>query len=464
MVIDSLIDKFRANLDKYKKMGLNPLSLATGCAVKVDLIDTVYPAIQKIRGELIRRNIEILPREDADIFITREKMEMKRIINSGEFDADRAVSLIQVNQETAGDPNKFAEFLLKTYTSIKTSRKLTIGKGHSIVTTNPKGEVAVLDLFRLEGGKENSYTVANNDTIQIVDPLDDPGSQMQVDVAISNSLNDLFTKGVFQDLKMIPVADAPVDELKQQLLRNFENYSRTYSIELLNDVQPNSKTLMIGATVIGKSDHELPTFYNKVNENMEILVTRPVGELTPINVYMWMLTVPELIEDMEVRGITIQRVEEAKKRALTYMRSPNIEVAKIIYEYLPPFGGAFNEESHIAMTTDVTGPGIFVIKEFAEKAQVDVELFEIPVIDKEIHEFATENFIIPNSTAGTNGAIVIFAHKKVINEIYDELKKKGQEPYIIGKVIGKGNGTVIAPPTITKYIHRNNVLRQFKIK
>ncbi|MEM3204606.1 MAG: SelD-related putative sulfur metabolism protein [Saccharolobus sp.] len=464
MAIDKLIDKFRANLDKYKKMGINPLSLATGCAVKVDLIDTVYPAIQKIRDELVKRNIEILPREDADIFVTREKISVKRIIGGGIFDADRAVSLIQVNQETAGNPDKFAEFLLRTYTSIKTSKRLTIGKGHSIVTTNPKGEVAVLDLFSLEGGKENSYTVTNNDTIQIVDPLDDPGSQMQVDVAISNSLNDLFTKGVFQDLKLIPVADAPVDELKQQLLKNFENYARTYSIELLDDIQPSSKTLMIGATVIGKSDHELPTFYNKVNENMEILVSRPVGELTPINVYMWMLTVPELVEDMESRGITISRVEEAKKRALNYMRTPNTEVAKIIYEYLPKFGHEFNQESHISMTTDVTGPGIFVIKEFAEKAQVDVELFDIPVIDPEIHEFATENFIIPNSTAGTNGAIVIFAHKKVCEELYDELKKKGQEPQVIGRVIGKGNGTVIVPPSITKYIHRNNVLKQFKIR
>ncbi|MEM0305268.1 MAG: selenide, water dikinase, partial [Saccharolobus sp.] len=77
---------------------------------------------------------------------------------------------------------------------------------------------------------------------------------------------------------------------------------------------------------------------------------------------------------------------------------------------------------------------------------------------------ATENFIIPNSTAGTNGAIVIFAHKKVCEELYDELKKKGQEPQVIGRVIGKGNGTVIVPPSITKYIHRNNVLKQFKIR
>jgi selenophosphate synthase len=112
--------------------------------------------------------------------------------------------------------------------------------------------VVVLDLFRLEGKLEKSYTVANNDTIQIADPSDNLGSQTQVDVAISNSLNDLFTKGVFQDLTVIPVVDAPNEEFKDKLLRNYENFTRKYNMELKNDVQPSTKTLMMGATVIGK--------------------------------------------------------------------------------------------------------------------------------------------------------------------------------------------------------------------
>ncbi|AAY81554.1 SelD-related putative sulfur metabolism protein [Sulfolobus acidocaldarius] len=464
MSIDKMVDRFRENLEKYKRMGLNPLSLATGCAVKVDLIDTVYPAISKIRPALEKLNIEITPREDADIFISRKLTTRKRIINSGEFDADRAVALIQVNQNTASSPEKFGEFLLRVYTSIKTNRKLTIGKGHSIVTTNPKGEVAVLDLFKLDGDKENSYTVTNNDTIQIVDPLDDPGSQVQVDVAISNSLNDLFTKGVFQDIKIVPVVDAPLEELRTKLLENYKVFSEKYSFEMENDIQPKVGTLMIGATVIGKSDHELPTFYNNVNEKMEILVTRPVGELTPINLSMWILAVPELVEELEKRGITIKRVEDAKRKALDYMKKPNIDVAKTIYNYLPPFGKQFDEKSHIAITTDVTGPGLFVVKEFAKKANVDVEITDIPVIDSDIHEFSTENFIIPNSTAGTNGAIVIFAHNDVINQLYEDLKKIGQEPRVIGKVIRRGDGIVYAPQIVTKYIHRANVLKEFKLK
>ena len=456
--------KFRENLEIYKSMGLNPLSLATGCAVKVDLIETVYPALDKLRKELEKRNIYILPREDADIFVSTEKIIHKRLINGGEFDADRAISLIQVNQQTAGDVQAFANFLFNVYTSIKTSRKLTIGKGHSIVTTKKDGEVAVLDLFRLEGKKENSYTVANNDTIQIVDPLDNPGSQTQVDVAVSNSLNDLFTKGAFQDLTIIPVADAPNEELKEKLLRNYENYARKYNMELKSDVQPNTGTLMMGATVIGKSDHELPTYYNQVDEDTVIITTRFFGELTPINVHLWVLAVPELIDLMESRGIQFSRLEQVKAEALKVMSRPNIHVAKVIYNHLPEFGKSFSKEEHIAMTTDVTGPGIFVIKEFAEKAGVNVELTSIPVIDRDICEFATENFIIPNSTIGTNGAIVMFVNKKVADELLDELEKVGEKPEVIGRVIGKGDGTVIVPQYVTKLIRRDNVLRQFKIK
>jgi AcrR family transcriptional regulator len=60
--VADLFERFRENLYKYRRMGLNPLSLATGCAVKVDLIDTVYPALERIKPSLAERNIEILPR------------------------------------------------------------------------------------------------------------------------------------------------------------------------------------------------------------------------------------------------------------------------------------------------------------------------------------------------------------------------------------------------------------------
>ncbi|MFZ8795745.1 MAG: hypothetical protein ACO2O2_17950 [Acidilobaceae archaeon] len=42
----------------------------------------------------------------------------------------------------------------------------------------------------------------NNDTIQIIDPAEDPGSCLQVAVALSNSLNDLFTVGAWRNIRI----------------------------------------------------------------------------------------------------------------------------------------------------------------------------------------------------------------------------------------------------------------------
>jgi selenophosphate synthase len=60
------------------------------------------------------------------------------------------------------------------------------------------------------------------------------------------------------------------------------------------------------------------------------------------------------------------------------MATPNVEVARVIYDHLPDLGERFDPERHIAATIDVWGSGVFAFKEVAERANVDVELFDIP--------------------------------------------------------------------------------------
>lgn len=453
---------FLEGLKRYKEMGVNPLSLATGCAVKVDLVDVVYPAIRKARGRLAELNVDISPREDTDIFVTRE-LKVSRVINEGVVDGQRAVTLMQVNQRTASSPDLFADYLVKAYSRLKIRDRLTVGKGHSITTSKEEGEVTILDVIRLTGPEMRSYTLTNNDTIQIIDPIEDPASQLHTDVAISNSLNDLFAKGAFRSLRMIPSIDAPTEDLRERILKNFYEFSKRYGVEIVESPQPEVGTFMEGATVIGETDHELPSFYDRVREGMEVLITRPMGELTPINLYMWMMVNPDLIPDIEEQGLSLSRVIDAKRKALEMMARPNLNVAEVIYHHLPPFKGSFSERDHIAMTTDVSGPGVMVVKEFAEKAMADVILNDVPVIDREVCRIATENFVIPNSTAGTNGGIVIFASKTVVDDLIQELKRLGHNPAVIGEVKGKGTGKVRAPHFITELIHRKNIIGQFEV-
>jgi hypothetical protein len=118
-----LFEEIIERIQYYKKLGLNPLALATGCAVKVDLLRVVYPAIRMIREELKGSKLSIAPREDA-LIISGNVDEMHRRIYSLGDDRDisledlesvsrgrnlYAVTLVQIYQRYADSPEGFLE-------------------------------------------------------------------------------------------------------------------------------------------------------------------------------------------------------------------------------------------------------------------------------------------------------------------------------------------------------------------
>jgi selenophosphate synthase len=115
------------------------------------------------------------------------------------------------------------------------------------------------------------------------------------------------------------------------------------------------------------------------------------------------------------------------------------------------------------VTTDVTGPGIYVIKELAELSTASIKIDKIPLLSPELSKFATKNYIIPNATSGTNGATVIIAGKKVIEDIEAELRDRGEEPIRIGRVVSRGEAKVLAPSTLRKYISAKAYLKEFEL-
>jgi acylphosphatase len=142
----------------------------------------------------------------------------------------------------------------------------------------------------------------------------------------------------------------------------------------------------------------------------------------------------------------VDEFEKEKKRVLELMATPNVEVARVIYDYLPDLGERFDPERHIAATIDVSGPGVFVFKEVAERANVDVELFDIPLLNPKLSLFAADNYIMPDATAGTNGAVALFLHKRLVDEVLSRLEKIPHlKPMVVGRVLGKGEGRLVVP-------------------
>jgi hypothetical protein len=471
-----LFEEIIERIQYYKKLGLNPLALATGCAVKVDLLRVVYPAIRMIREELKGSKLSIAPREDA-LIVSGNVDEIHRRIYSLGDDKDisledlesvsrgrnlYAVTLVQIYQRYADSPVRFLRKIAPIYKKLSRSGiSITIGKGHSILTPFPEDEFILFDFMPYSGGE--GITAINNDTIHIVDPSQEPGEIMQVSGAISNAFNDIFVLGVHKKLRMVPVLNAPTEELLDKLWKNAKQFASQYNIEIIYEEQPKMGRLLMGATVMGYSDKMPPVFEDRVVPGMNLVITRPMGELAPINLYLSSIIDESLVKDLERYDISFEEVEKAKSKAIELISKPNIEAAIAIYKYLSDISEPFREDEHIAVTTDVTGPGIFVVKELAERTNTKIKLYKIPLLFPEISRIATKLYIIPNSTSGTNGPFIMITPSNIVDDLVKELKSRGLEPIVMGEVIEKGEPEVIAPKELREYVADQKVLSQFKL-
>ena len=447
------VERFKERVKLYREAGVALESLSLGCSVKIDLYNVLYPALALLKEDVKKLNLVIAPREDAAI-MPGSGAEMRRLfldveephIEPEELEKlapDLAVVLVQLYMAKAAASDRFAHYAAKLYKALGSSRhRVWLGKAHSIISTKPGAEFYMVDFFKIERGP--GYVLANNDTIQVIDPMEDFDSPLQVAVAVNNALNDLFVKGAYRDVHVAPIYDAPApyyDRVERRMLEYAASLGK-----LVKAPQPRGGYLLLGATAFAHLDREPPTYYDKLDENFYVVVSRPFGELAYFTTYVAIHTDEGLYKEFEKRVMPVEDFEKEKRRVLELMATPNVEVAKVIYDHLPDLGGRFDPEQHVAATIDVSGPGVFVFKEVAERANVDMELFDIPLLNPRLALFAAENFIMPDATAGTNGAVALFVHKKLVDDVVDKLAKIPHlKPVVAGRVLGKGEGRLVVP-------------------
>ncbi|MBI4258101.1 MAG: SelD-related putative sulfur metabolism protein, partial [Thaumarchaeota archaeon] len=364
-----MVEDFWERVTRYKAMGLDPLRWVAGCAVKVDLTTVVYPALKNLRPQLEQWGVTLTSREDADIFPRpRGGIEFERRVynpKDPKVDADdlrrikpsRAISLVQVYQRNAETPESFASILRSVYSRIgEAGIRFTVGKGHSILTAYPEAEFTLFDFVSKDGseGESDGWALANNDTIQVIDPTDDPGSEAQAFVGLSNSLNDLIALGAEEKLSVFPVIDAPNDELYHQIESHMKTYCGRYGLSFRPAEKTGKGTLLIGATVSGEASHELPTFHRNLQTGMSIMISRPFGDLAPITSYLSCLADSDYVEKLKEYGLTLEELEDAKNKVVETMKKPNLEIARSISRHCPNYGEKFDANEHITDTVDVS--------------------------------------------------------------------------------------------------------------
>jgi len=442
---------------RLSELKLDPHRLACGCAVKIDLQRVVYPALHEIRSQLKGLGLTIAEREDADIFPRSQGLKFERRVypfyprgveplpEGGERRAVTVTSVYRVRE-----PRLLARRWLKFYRGLLGGRaKLHIGKGHTIEAYSPDNEFVHFDFYQPEGEGQPGWRVANNDTIQLIDPTRPPEAPEQTEVALSNALNDLFTLGAVEDIIIYPFYAAPTASLAGKIAENMSAYCECYGFRLIPQDPISNQTLLLGATVFGASSRQLPTFYDELEEGDLILVHRPFGDLAPINLLIESLIVGE--GSLNGAEFTSRQIEGAVEERIAVMRRPNLDVGRLIHELCPQLEEPFDEGRHLKATVDLSGPGIDVFRELAELSKRDVLLEHIPLAHEALVRRASQGFLLPNGTAGTNGAIALIGSPGVIEQAASKLKELGHKPQIIGRIDQPG-GTLVVPPEAKHYI------------
>ena len=463
-------------IDYYSNLGLDLTRLACGCSVKIDLSQVVYPAIDLMRRELSKKGIFIKGREDADVFpryigerydITRRTYDIEKLdfdpSDLRSLDPDRAVVMTALSSRNSFNPDNYIERTMKVYQQmIQNKVSFTIGKGHSIVgaATFDK-EFMVFDFINEGKGPREGYIAANNDTMQLIDPTMYPGSDMQIAVTISNALNDLLSMGIYESISIYPVFDAPTEEMIEDIRGNMERYARKYHFSI-NEQEPlRRQGLILGATVTGETMKEPPLFYNQLKVGDRVMVHRSFGDLAPITLYL----AGRMSSDdyFDALGLDLREVQKLKDDVLEVISIPNIEIAKVIHKYSPAFIEEFSEDEHIKITGDISGPGIYVFKELARKANVSIELRSLPLFNQEHAMAASSECLIPDGTAGTNGAVFMIASPGVIEVVEHDLRHRGYDPQVIGEVCEKGTNNVHVSEDINDIVTSTHLLNEFRI-
>jgi selenophosphate synthase len=260
-----------------------------------------------------------------------------------------------------------------------------------------------------------------------------------VAIAMHNTLNDLFIYGIANDFTIYPSYDAR-DEAGVQAIRDaIRWYSNKFGDMglTIHDLGPlNTNNKLIGATVIGFTDREIPLNTGLV-PGQTIIATRPIGDIAPLNEYLIRKSLDEDVSD----------IEALRKHVIKTMLIPNVEVAKIIRDYLPPMGEPIDPKKHITSTRDMSGPGILALQELAEDSLCDIFIERIVWHDERIADIE-----VANVTAGTNGAVLIAASESLNHEIKSRLEDAGFKPWIVGSVGKKNeNPKIILDKSLQKY-------------
>ena len=369
----------------------------------------------------------------------------------------KLISLMRIHNEVAEDQQSLSHLLDDFYG--KKPPKHPLRRLVVSTTSQYDSQFAVVDYIDTHRGNKLGYTAINISSGKLIDPDEEPDSIVNTSIALTSALENLLLLGCTSGFKIIPIYDAPDESLLDKIRSNIDMFAAKYDLLLDDYSSLKLGKLFFGATAYAHSTKELPVRYDLIQPGMVLILTNKFGSLTPLSIY----TINQIGEMNSILGNHQSIDKNIKDEIIKSLTQPRFSLGKIISKYCPGFGKEFDTNANIVGVYPVGSDGILALLNLAKISNAHIIVNELPIIHEELAKFATDEFLVSNSTASTNGCHLIISSEELAPIIMEDLKKHNFEPQIIGFVNDKEKPMVTINNNISKYVAAKHITSLFNI-
>lgn len=458
-----MIDNFWEHLEKYRKLGFDPLRWIPSSSNEVNSF-----VLREALQELKKSTIKITPAWfDSFYHIEGKRPELTRRVYrmvepsiDKEIEVKRALTILRLhtgNGEYSQLLSETLERFLKAFTA-----KVAATCTSAVLTEHRDAQFVMFDYIELHRGDKVGYMPAVTAVTQATDVTRDPDADVHTNVAMTSAIDtlNLLGCGVSSSFKFFPAYDAPNEEILDHMRSNLDAFTSRYNLAMEDYSSLKMNTLFYGTTAMATTTKELPTRYDMVEEGMEIVITNKFGGLQALGLYTLGRMDSENIIKYESSGVSFESISRARDEAIRNLSEPHFSLGKIISKYSPDFGTPFDKNAHVAAVHPVGPRGIFSLGNLAELSSSQLIVNAMPLLHEEMSKYATREYLIENATASLNGCHLLVATRDVAALISEDLRKHNFAAETIGTVAKKGGATVTFGPEtkVSDYVASKGML------
>ena len=445
------------NIFKYQNLGFDPIGWISNCSNEVDFL-TLMKSFEKIKhnswGDLSWFDSFQYSGKSPDI--TRRIYNVSESI-SQDLKNKKIVSLMRIHNEVAEDEQNLSHLLDNFYGKKPPKHQL---KRIVLSTTSQfESQFGLVDYIDTHRGNKLGYTAVNISSGKLIDPDEEPDSMINTSIALSSAIENLLLLGCTSGFRILPIYDAPDENLLDSIRTNNDKFSAKYNLLLDDYSSLKLGKLFYGATAFAHSTKELPTRYDLIQPGMVLILTDKFGSLTPLSIY----TISQIGEMNSILSKHEPVDSSIKDEIIKSLTQPRFSLGKIISKYCADFGNEVNTKENIISVYPVGSDGILALVNLSKLSKAHLRVNKVPIKHEELARFATDEFLVSNSTAAMNGCHLIVTSEDLAPLILEDLKKHNFNPEIIGFVNDKERSIVTINNNINKFVAAKHITSLFNI-